>query len=45
MIKKVLQGFLILLAALLITIGINRGELQDIYYRVRLICLECIGIG
>ena len=33
------------IGALLITLGIQRGELVEIMRKAVIICLECIGIG
>lgn len=33
------------LSVALIVIGVRRGELMEVFYKARMICLECIGIG
>lgn len=33
------------LGIILLIIGINEGQLEDIYRKAVMICLECIGIG
>ncbi|MBQ9428759.1 MAG: hypothetical protein IJU41_04355 [Clostridia bacterium] len=40
-----LPALLLLLAALLITLGVRRGEVETVYEKSTNICLECVGIG
>lgn len=40
--KKIL---LLLFCIVLITFGIARGEVNNIYNKASTICLECIGLG
>ena len=43
--KKIILLSLFIIAVLFISIGIARGDFNDIYNKARFICLECIGIG
>lgn len=36
---------LIIAALLLLSIGIWRGEAENIFQKARFVCMECIGIG
>jgi hypothetical protein len=42
---KAKQLVILLLAAVAVTIGVTRGEPDDVFRKAALLCLECIGIG
>jgi hypothetical protein len=35
----------LMLGIIFLIVGINEGQLEDIYRKAVMICLECIGIG
>ena len=37
--------FTLVIGIVFLIIGINDGQLEDIYHKAVMICLECIGIG
>lgn len=43
--KKSVPYILIVLAIILISVGINRGDLKGVLNKSVHICMECIGIG
>ena len=43
--RLVLQFTLFGLGIAMLTVGLLRGEAQEIYEKATVVCLECIGIG
>jgi len=43
--RIILPAAFLLTGIILMTLGIMRGELQDIFHKAIIVCLECIGIG
>ena len=41
----VISALILLSGIAMMTFGVLRGELQMIYHKATIICLECIGIG
>ena len=37
--------FTLLLGIIFLIVGVNDGQLEEIYHKAVMICLECIGIG
>lgn len=37
--------FTLILGIIFLVVGFNDGQLEDIYHKAVMICLECIGIG
>ena len=44
-IRTILPAVLLLAGVVLMVTGIWRGELELIYQKATVVCLECIGIG
>ena len=43
--KTPVQGVLLLLSALMLWYGVDRGEVQVVLNKAINICLECVGLG
>lgn len=43
--NKIILISILVVAIVFIFIGINNGDMNELYNKARLICLECIGIG
>jgi hypothetical protein len=47
-IENMLKGtrvFLVAMSIIFIALGIFQGEVQQVFVKATLVCLECIGIG
>ena len=43
--KRLLRAGLLIVCAGFIFIGINRGEVMEVFIKAVNVCLECIGLG
>ena len=43
--RSVLPVIILLAGAVMMVLGVWRGELHDIFRKATILCLECIGIG
>lgn len=43
--RTLLQCIVLVISALMIAYGVNRGELETVWNKAVNICLECIGLG
>ena len=43
--RSVIGAVTIIIAAILMVVGICRGEMAEVFLKSTNICLECIGIG
>lgn len=44
-ITNLITIIMLIVSVVLIVIGVRRSEMLEVFYKARMICLECIGIG